>query len=251
MSERAKSPEAGSGPVDVPVTRPEDAPVGEVSDVAVDVIHSNGVPAAESKEEPSVTDIAKGMFVATVSYFMRFITYTNIHLTDADDIKASTETEKPAEATEAEKPAEATEATEAEAKTEAETKTEVEPKTETADQVVTPDSATPASAAKSKSRRKSSGIPEHKTRKLNKKESKAKMSNLDAQPGEYYFIKFKGYPKWPGIIASDDMLPEAILKTRPVTAAKPDGTYREDFADGGKNALDRTFPVMFLDTNEL
>lgn len=109
--------------------------------------------------------------------------------------------------------------------------------------------ATPS--AKSKARRKSSGVPEHKGRKLNKKESKAKMSHLHVKPGEHYFIKFKGSPKWPGIIASEDMLPEAILKIRPVTAARPDGTYREDYADGGKNVLDRTFAAMFLGTNEL
>ncbi|ELR10489.1 hypothetical protein VC83_04786 [Pseudogymnoascus destructans] len=110
--------------------------------------------------------------------------------------------------------------------------------------------ATPSSANKSKARRKSSGVPEHKGRKLNKKESKAKMSNIHAQPGEYYFIKLRGFPKWPGIVASEDMLPDAILKSRPVTTAKPDGTYREDFAEGGKNTLDRTFPVMFLETNQ-
>ncbi|KFY49092.1 hypothetical protein V495_00740 [Pseudogymnoascus sp. VKM F-4514 (FW-929)] len=110
--------------------------------------------------------------------------------------------------------------------------------------------ATPASASKSKARRKSSGVPEHKGRKLNKKESKAKMSNIHAQPGEYYFIKLRGFPKWPGIVASEGMLPELILKSRPVTAARADGSYREDFAEGGKNTLDRTFPVMFLETNE-
>ncbi|KAK8126233.1 uncharacterized protein PG998_001992 [Apiospora kogelbergensis] len=41
-----------------------------------------------------------------------------------------------------------------------------------------------------------------------------------------------------------------MLSTRPVTAARPDGTYREDFADGGKRAGDRTYPVMYLHTNE-
>ncbi|KFY53379.1 hypothetical protein V496_07641 [Pseudogymnoascus sp. VKM F-4515 (FW-2607)] len=122
--------------------------------------------------------------------------------------------------------------------------------TKDVDDTVAGAAATPASANKSKSRRKSSGVPEHKGRKLNKKESKAKMSNIHAQPGEYYFIKLRGFPKWPGIVASEDMLPDAILKSRPVTAAKPDGTYREDFAEGGKNTLDRTFPVMFLETNE-
>ncbi|OBT59068.1 hypothetical protein VE04_00988 [Pseudogymnoascus sp. 24MN13] len=136
-----------------------------------------------------------------------------------------------------EKPAET--ATESETKAVADTVAEISEAT-----------ATPSSANKSKARRKSSGVPEHKGRKLNKKESKAKMSNIHAQPGEYYFIKLKGYPKWPGIVASEDMLPDAILKSRPVTAAKPDGSYREDFAEGGKNALDRTFPVMFFETNE-
>ena len=111
--------------------------------------------------------------------------------------------------------------------------------------------ATPATASKSNARRKSSGVSEHNKKKLNRKQSKAKMSHLDAKPGDYFFIKLKGYPKWPGIIAADDMLPEAILKSRPVTAARIDGTYREDYADGGKNVLDRTFPVMFLETNEL
>ena len=110
---------------------------------------------------------------------------------------------------------------------------------------------TPATASKSNARRKSSGVLETKGKKLNRKQSKAKMSHIDAKPGDYFFIKLKGYPKWPGIIAAEDMLPEAILKTRPVTAARADGTYREDFADGGKNVLDRTFPVMFLETNEL
>lgn len=111
--------------------------------------------------------------------------------------------------------------------------------------------ATPATASKLNARRKSSVVSEHNKKKLNRKQSKAKMSHLDAKPGDYFFIKLKGYPKWPGIIAADDMLPEAILKSRPVTAARIDGTYREDFADGGKNVLDRTFPVMFLETNEL
>jgi hypothetical protein len=157
------------------------------------------------------------------------------YFTDTEEAKAPAETEKPAEG----KP-----------KGEADTVTE-EPKPETTDEGAAEGALTPAPASKSKSRRKSSGAPEHKIKKLNKKQSKAKMSHVDAKPGEYYFIKFKGYPKWPGIIASDDMLPETILKTRPVTAARPDGTYREDFADGGKNVLDRTFPVMFLDTNEL
>lgn len=47
------------------------------------------------------------------------------------------------------------------------------------------------------------------------------------------------------------MLPEILLGTRPVSAKRADGSYREDFEEGGKNARDRTYPVMFLSTNEL
>lgn len=110
--------------------------------------------------------------------------------------------------------------------------------------------ATPAAPASTNKngRRKSSGGT---AKKLNKKQSRASMAHLDAKAGDYYFIKMKGYPKWPGIVASEDMLPESITSKRPVSAARPDGTYREDFQDGGKRVLDRTFPCMFLATNEL
>lgn len=106
---------------------------------------------------------------------------------------------------------------------------------------------------KSKARRKSSAVPEHLKggKKLNKKASKAKILHLDAEPGQHFFAKLKGFPLWPVIICEEDMLPQNMLSTRPVTAARPDGTYREDFADGGKRAADRTYPVMYLHTNEL
>jgi hypothetical protein len=100
-------------------------------------------------------------------------------------------------------------------------------------------------------RRKSGGVPEHKNKKLNKKASKAKMTHTDAKPGDYFMIRLKGYPLWPGIVCDETMLPNTLLKHRPVTAAKPDGTYREDYADGGAKVNDRTFPVMYLHTNEL
>ncbi|KAI1488165.1 hypothetical protein F5X96DRAFT_105181 [Biscogniauxia mediterranea] len=106
-------------------------------------------------------------------------------------------------------------------------------------------------ADKSKARRKSSGAPDHaKGKKLNKKASKAKILHLDAKPGDHYFAKLKGFPPWPVIVCEEDMLPQNMLNSRPVTAARPDGTYREDFADGGKRAADRTYPVMYLYTNE-
>jgi hypothetical protein len=104
---------------------------------------------------------------------------------------------------------------------------------------------------KSKSRRKSIGGGAAKGKKLNKKASKPRMLNLDAEPGDHYFVKLKGFPQWPVIICDEDMLPASLLKSRPVTAKRADGTYREDYADGGKNIADRTFPVMYLHTNEL
>lgn len=116
---------------------------------------------------------------------------------------------------------------------------------------IDPSTATPASTSKSKARRKISAVPEHKNKKLNKKASKAKMAHTDAKPGEYYFIKLKGYPLWPGIICDEEILPANLKNNRPVTAARGDGTYREDYEDGGKKVLERTFPVMYLYTNEL
>ena len=108
-----------------------------------------------------------------------------------------------------------------------------------------------ASASKSKAKRKSIGAGESKGKKLNKKQSKQRVLHLDAKPGEHYFVKLKGHPQWPVIICDEDMLPASLLKTRPVTAKRADGSYREDFADGGKKVADRTFPVMYLETNEL
>ncbi|KAI3342792.1 hypothetical protein F4824DRAFT_119928 [Ustulina deusta] len=108
--------------------------------------------------------------------------------------------------------------------------------------------ATPT-ATKSQPRRKSTSVTE-KGKKLNRKASKAKILHLDAKPGDHYFAKLKGFPPWPVVICEEDMLPHNMLNSRPVTASRPDGTYREDFADGGKRAADRTFPVMYLHTNE-
>ncbi|KAI2638183.1 hypothetical protein GGS21DRAFT_458885 [Xylaria nigripes] len=106
-----------------------------------------------------------------------------------------------------------------------------------------------AAAAKSQPRRKSTGVTD-KTKKLNRKASKAKILHLDAKPGDHYFAKLKGFPPWPVVICEEDMLPQTMLNSRPVTAARADGTYREDFAEGGKRTADRTFPVMYLHTNE-
>lgn len=120
------------------------------------------------------------------------------------------------------------------------------------DPVAAGTNGTPASTKKSGgSKKKSTSVPEHKSKKLNKKKSKATLTNLDARPGEYYFARLKGYPPWPAIICDEEMLPQVLLSSRPVTTKQPDGTYKEAYADGGKRAYERTFPIMFLHTNEL
>ena len=85
---------------------------------------------------------------------------------------------------------------------------------------------------------------------MNKRKSVAQL-NLDIQPGDYYWARLKGYSPWPSIVCDEDMLPEILLGNRPVSAKRADGSYREDYEDEGKNAKDRTYPVMFLGTNEL
>ncbi|KAI1907211.1 hypothetical protein LOZ12_005788 [Ophidiomyces ophidiicola] len=100
------------------------------------------------------------------------------------------------------------------------------------------------------SKRRSSGIPEHRSKKLNKKKSVARITHLDAQPGQYYFAHLRSYAPWPSIVCDEEMLPQSLLVTRPHSAKQKDGTYTEPFQDGGKKVNERTFPVMFLHTNE-
>jgi hypothetical protein len=109
---------------------------------------------------------------------------------------------------------------------------------------------TPASAKKGK-RKSNAGVPEHRAKKLNRKKSMNLVTHIDAQPGEYYFARLKGFPPWPAMICDEEMLPQVLLSSRPVTAKGPDGKYRDDFADGGKRQNERTFPVMFMETYEL
>ncbi|KAM0255416.1 hypothetical protein ACHAQJ_005784 [Trichoderma viride] len=104
-------------------------------------------------------------------------------------------------------------------------------------------------AAKGKNRRKSTA-GESKGKTLSKKSSKARLTHIDAQPGDHFLVKLKGFPAWPAIICDEDMLPQALINTRPVSAARPDGSYSEAYADGGKRVHDRSFPVMYLYTNE-
>lgn len=110
--------------------------------------------------------------------------------------------------------------------------------------------ATPTTNGKDKKRKSTGGVPEHKGKKLNKKKSMPTLQ-LDCKAGDYYWARLKGYPPWPAIICDEDMLPEQLLASRPVSTTRADGSLRDDFKEGGKNAKERTFPVMFLATNEL
>jgi hypothetical protein len=95
-------------------------------------------------------------------------------------------------------------------------------------------------------------VPEHKKKTPSKKKGAVEARlNLNAKPGDMYLVSMKGYPPWPVIVCDEEMLPETLLMKRPVSAQRIDGTYREDFAEGGKHVKDRRYPIMFLGTNEL
>jgi hypothetical protein len=109
---------------------------------------------------------------------------------------------------------------------------------------------TPAKATNGR-RKSGAGVPEHKKKTPAKKKKAAPELRLDAQPGQMYMVAMRGYQPWPVIVCDEEMLPESLLIKRPVSAKRIDGTYREDFMEGGKNAKDRRYPIMFLGTNEL
>ncbi|KAJ4383008.1 hypothetical protein N0V86_002235 [Didymella sp. IMI 355093] len=110
---------------------------------------------------------------------------------------------------------------------------------------------TPAKKTNNGKRKSVGGVPEHKIKKTPAKgKKKAPELRLDAQPGDMYMVAMRGYQPWPVIVCDEEMLPESLLSKRPVSAKRIDGTYREDFLEGGKNAKDRRYPIMFLGTNE-
>ncbi|KAF2204201.1 hypothetical protein GQ43DRAFT_197906 [Delitschia confertaspora ATCC 74209] len=108
---------------------------------------------------------------------------------------------------------------------------------------------TPAPKKGNNKRKSISGIPEHKKKTPSKKKAAPEL-HLNVQPGEYWFVAMRGFPPWPVVVCDEEMLPETLLSKRPVSAKRIDGTYREDFREGGKNAKDRRYPIMFLGTNE-
>lgn len=108
---------------------------------------------------------------------------------------------------------------------------------------------TPASAKKSSKNRRASGGANQS--KLSRKKSVTRITHLDAKPGQYYLARLRSYAPWPSIICDDEILPESLLENRPVTAMQKDGSYKGEYADGGRRTHERTFPVMFFETNEL
>ena len=100
-------------------------------------------------------------------------------------------------------------------------------------------------------RKSGAGVPEHKKKTPAKGKKKAPELRLNVSAGEMYMVAMRGYQPWPVIVCDEEMLPESLLSKRPVSARRIDGTYREDFLEGGKNAKDRRYPIMFLGTNEL
>jgi hypothetical protein len=125
---------------------------------------------------------------------------------------------------------------------------------ETAPSAAVDETAADATSQSSKkgNRKSNGGVPEHKKTKMKLQRKKSvPVLRLDCKPGEYYWARLKGYPPWPAIICDEQMLPESLLATRPVSTARPDGSIRDDFLEGGKNAKERTYPIMFLSTNEL
>ncbi|KAE8852686.1 hypothetical protein PTNB29_10076 [Pyrenophora teres f. teres] len=110
---------------------------------------------------------------------------------------------------------------------------------------------TPAPKKTTNGKRKSgAGVPEHKKKTPAKKGKKAVELRLNVSPGDMHMVAMRGYQPWPVIVCDEEMLPESLLSKRPVSARRIDGTYREDFLEGGKNAKDRRYPIMFLGTNE-
>ncbi|KAF2452667.1 hypothetical protein BDY21DRAFT_154417 [Lineolata rhizophorae] len=130
----------------------------------------------------------------------------------------------------------------------ADDKMDIQGATAEAEKPIAGASTTPDASKKSSKRKSTGGIPEHKSKKLNKKKSMADL-HLDVKPGEFWMARMKSYPPWPSVICDEEMI-QKYLGQRPVSAKREDGTYREDYADGGKNMHLRKFPVMFLGTNE-
>lgn len=100
----------------------------------------------------------------------------------------------------------------------------------------TPSKATPKSAARKKSlaNLKNNGTP-----------SKAKNPDVKYEPGMQVLAKMRTFPPWPAVILSEELLPEALLKTRP--SSKNPRTKGSSTASPDER---RHWPVIYMGTLE-
>lgn len=241
----AAAPAPSANPVVVPETKreePKDAPKEEVKPVAEapkeETKKDEGMLGSDDELRSNAAGVATRVPAESRAYSrppLKTMELKLIAIFDTEPKPAESSDQKPESATEtAEKPQNT--ATDAEAK----------------DATEAPATEAPAAETPSKTpNRRKSTAGAGGGKGLSRKASKAKLTHTDAKPGDHFLIKLKGFPPWPAVICDEDMLPPALLNNRPVSAARPDGTYAEAYADGGKRPHDRTFPVMYLFTNEL
>lgn len=96
--------------------------------------------------------------------------------------------------------------------------------------------STPKSAAKKKSlaNLKSNGTP-----------AKVKNADVNYEPGMQVLAKMRTFPPWPAVILSEELLPEALLKTRPSNK-----NPRTKGSSAEPAEVKRHWPVMYMGTNE-
>lgn len=100
----------------------------------------------------------------------------------------------------------------------------------------TPAKATPKSAARKKSLA---------NLKNNNTPSKAKNPDVKYEPGMQVLAKMRTFPPWPAVILSEELLPEALLKTRP-SSKNP----RTKGASTAQSEERRHWPVIYMGTLE-
>ncbi|CUS10212.1 unnamed protein product [Tuber aestivum] len=91
-------------------------------------------------------------------------------------------------------------------------------------------------------KKKSSGNLKGKTPRSTKKAA----ADVDYQPGMNVLAKMRTFPPWPAIILSDDLLPEALLRTKPSGKSGKKGEASASVAPSAPTS----WPVMFMGTNE-
>jgi hypothetical protein len=96
--------------------------------------------------------------------------------------------------------------------------------------------STPKSAAKKKSlaNLKNNGTP-----------AKVKNADVNYEPGMQVLAKMRTFPPWPAVILSEELLPEALLKTRPSNKHP-----RTKGSSAEPAEIKRHWPVMYMGTNE-